>query len=801
MSVVDCIDKLVKTGQITRQIADEALGLYERSRGEFSRSMGPASAEAAAGLAAARALESSAKRLKNDTAKQAIAWAKAEERILSHPKGRVAGVMSMLTRDIWEAGGENVATKGEVIWAQLSRKVDQALEAYSPGIFGQSRQQIAGVRNLVREVFGVETGDATAKAAAAGWKAAEKEAVDRVTAAGRNLPASEDWRVPQFWDTLRVRTFTREEFKADFAAEVDLGALTLWDRDTGAPAKMDRRDFVLDRAYRDITVGDSSATAFSPEQRTFQFSGGADGAEAWLRLSEKYGAGENVFGLLMGHLHKMANEIALAEVVGPNHGAIVRAALTLAKEEEAGLTRLQRLNPLRMLESRSIAERTYDVLTGRANAVDGPLMAGFFGGLRSLNVSSKLGGAIVSAVPGDSVTTALAASYNGMDPGRILSGVIREIGRGGEESRVLAARLQLTAHAAMDSAHGFVRFAGEASGPQILRAMANTVIRAQGLAAWTDMMKRVFTMEFMGNLADHAGHSLDALRGVNEPLANFLDRHQISAKDWDSIRSGAPLEVEGARFLDSEGIADRSLREKLLGAIIEERAFAILEPDARIRAVMTGGTTAGTFWGEMVRSATLFKSFSMTMVATHMMRLATQGPIEKRIWNGTAFVLFNLLAGAAAIQARAVIYGKTPEAMDNPGFWVRSGLQSGSLGVYGDLINASTSRTGRSPISDLAGPAIGAAEDVARLSSQQLRRLMEGDDTTFGAELVRTARRYDPSLWYTRLAVDRLLFDQLQTLVDPDYRASFRRAEKAAQRDFGQSYWWAPGDALPRGVR
>ncbi|QRG09267.1 hypothetical protein EZH22_14010 [Xanthobacter dioxanivorans] len=801
MSVVDCIDKLVKTGQITRQIADEALGLYERSRGEFGRTMGPASAEAAAGLAAARALESSAKRLKNDTATQALAWANAERRVLSHPKGRVAGVMSMLTRDIWEAGGENVATKGEVIWAQLSAKFGQALEAYSPGIAGQSRQQIAGVRNLVRELFDVETGDGMAKAAAAGWKAAEKEGTDRILAAGRNVPLADAWRLPQFWDTLRVRAFTREEFKADFAAELDRGALTLWDRDTGAPAKADRRDFVLERAYRDITVGDSASTAFSPEQRTFQFADGAAGAEAWLRLQEKYGSGQNVFGVLTGHLQRMANEIALAEVIGPNHGAIVRAALTLAKEEEAGLSRWQRLNPLRMLESRSIAERAYDVLTGRANAVDGPLMAGFFGGLRSLNVASKLGGAIVSAIPGDSVTTALAASYNGMDPGRILTGVIREISRGGEESRQIAARLQLTAHAAMDSAHSFVRFAGEASGPQILRAMATTVIRAQGLAWWTDTMKRVFTMEFTGHLADHAGHSLDALRKVDAPLANFLDRHQISAKEWDTIRAGAPLEVEGARFLDTEAIGDRALREKLLGAMIEERAFAVLEPDARIRAVMTGGTTAGTFWGEMVRSATLFKSFSMTMVATHLMRLATQGPIEQRVWNGAAFVLFNLLAGAAAIQARAVLYGKTPEAMDTPGFWVRSGLQSGSLGVYGDLINASTSRTGRSPVSDLAGPAIGAAEDVARLSSQQLRRLMEGADTTFGAEAVRTARRYDPSLWYTRLAVDRLLFDQIQTLVDPDYRASFRRSEKAAQRDFGQSYWWAPGDALPRGVR
>ncbi len=30
-------------------------------------------------------------------------------------------------------------------------------------------------------------------------------------------------------------------------------------------------------------AGDSSSTAFSPEQRTFQLADGADGAEAWLR--------------------------------------------------------------------------------------------------------------------------------------------------------------------------------------------------------------------------------------------------------------------------------------------------------------------------------------------------------------------------------------------------------------------------------------------------------------------------------------------------------------------------------------
>jgi membrane-associated protease RseP (regulator of RpoE activity) len=117
-----------------------------------------------------------------------------------------------------------------------------------------------------------------------------------------------------------------------------------------------------------------------------KLTGSAHGSmgEAWLRLSDKYGSGQNVIGMLTGHLNKMATDIALAEVVGPNHGAIVRAALKHVGEQEAGFSTLQRLNPLRMLESALVARRTYDVLTGRANAVEGPLMSGIFGGLRSI---------------------------------------------------------------------------------------------------------------------------------------------------------------------------------------------------------------------------------------------------------------------------------------------------------------------------------------------------------------------------------------------------------------------------------
>ena len=74
------------------------------------------------------------------------------------------------------------------------------------------------------------------------------------------------------------------------------------------------------------------------------------------------------------------------------------------------------------------------------------------------------------------------------------------------------------------------------------------------------------------------------------------------------------------------------------------------------------------------------------------MRIATLGSIKQRAWNRAAFALFSLFAGAAAIQARAVLCGKAPEPMGSPGSWVRSGLQSGSFGVHGGLVRCRSCR-------------------------------------------------------------------------------------------------------------
>lgn len=796
--VADCIAKLVATGRITRDIGDEAQALYERSKGEFQRDMGPAQAEAAAGLAAARAMEAGARKLKTDAAKQALAWANFEKTALEHPDGPVAGVLDQLSQSLRGRGTRNVDTVREDIWNRLASMFGSAMTHYAPGILGVNKEQIASARRLIYEIFGVQSGDHNAAAAGKAWSDIRKYAEDRARAAGRNFEPNETWRLPQPWQSEQVRKVVESEFIRDFHDEIDNGGIArLWDRDTGKPVRADNVDFVLRRAYNDIISSGGSTGTFAREMRTFEFAPGQAGADAWLRLQQKYGVGDNIFGLLTGHMNRMATEIALSEVIAPNHRAAIAAIMPRLRTQEAKLSTLERLNPTRMLESRALVQKTYDVLTGRANAVEGPVIAGILGGLRSINTAAQLKGAIISSVPGDSVTSMLAAQFNGMPVGRLVSGVVRELARGGEESRQLAARLNLAAHGAMEYGHGYRFFQDQVAGPAQLRWLGTTMIRAQGLQAWTELIKRVFSMEMMGHLGDHFGHDFASLQSVNRPLASFLERYQISPAEWDAIRAAPLSEVNGARFADTTAIADQKLAEKVRTAVIQERRYAMLEPDARIRGITTGGLPQGTFLGEVARNLFLFKSFSLTMAATHVMRIATQGPIESRIWNATVFAIYGSIAGALAMQAKNIIYGKDPQDMRKATFWAQAFLQGGGVGIYGDLINSAFSRSGRSPIADFGGPVVGVGEDLARLTSGQLRRVYEGKDATFGGELVRTLKRYTPGTYYTKLAVDRLMWDQLQTMVDRDYRGSFRRMEDRLKQDTGQRFWWRPGEVEP----
>ena len=199
------------------------------------------------------------------------------------------------------------------------------------------------------------------------------------------------------------------------------------------------------------------------------------------------------------------------------------------------------------------------------------------------------------------------------------------------------------------------------------------------------------------------------------------------------------------------------------------------------------------------------KAGLMALMTKDMWRgggLMRDAPIENRIARGIAFMTLSTAAGAVSLQAAAIAAGKDPLDMGSAKFWTQAYIKGGAGGLYGDLLAAGIrgDRSAADVAAEFTGPLPGLAADAFRLAGAPVRA--ELDDSgrpkkpTLGRELINLGKRNTPNTFYTKLAIDRLWWDKLQILVDPDYRGSFRRANQAAKKQ-GPGFWWAPGATSP----
>jgi hypothetical protein len=126
-------------------------------------------------------------------------------------------------------------------------------------------------------------------------------------------------------------------------------------------------------------------------------------------------------------------------------------------------------------------------------------------------------------------------------------------------------------------------------------------------------------------------------------------------------------------------------------------------------------------------------------------------------------------------------------------------LQGGGFGIFGDILFYDVNRFGGSAAVTLMGPVVQLGDDVRKLTVGNIMQLPGDDPTNAGREATNFVRRYLPggSIWYARLALNRIVFDELQKELDPNYAASFRRMEARARNEFDQDFWWRPGETSP----
>jgi hypothetical protein len=232
--------------------------------------------------------------------------------------------------------------------------------------------------------------------------------------------------------------------------------------------------------------------------------------------------------------------------------------------------------------------------------------------------------------------------------------------------------------------------------------------------------------------------------------------------------------------------------------LAEEADTGMLTPDVRTHAIINESTTPGTLWGEFARSMMLFKTFSIAMVTKALPRIFAEGAGHSRASVAAQWAIGMMVGGAISMQLKDFAKGRNPRDMADPGFWGAALLQSGGMGIFGDFLLQDANRFGGGLANTIAGPVAGFASDLQKLTVGNVQQAAEGTDTKFTAEAIQFAKNYAPlmNLWYTRLALDHLLFYHVQEAANPGY---LRRMRQRTAREQNQSFWWAPDDNLPAG--
>lgn len=821
VTVEACVNRLVKAGKLDRKTADEAIALYKGTQGTLGSNLPPSSAAAASALQAAQLLQARSAARRASVAKQAIAYQAGLGRVVSHPAGPGAGLAGILTRDMWNVHGQNVYARSEALVHNFQTRFKVGIKAFSPTALGW-RQDTIGVDNMIDEIYAVHAGKASvsgnpiARAAAEGWKNMTDWGIARAIAGGRLVSPLDEWRLPQFWTTSRVRKHKKDWFQ-EMGDAIQQGRVTMVDGKTGGPLSPMEVPARMQEAFDHITdnrARGGGVAAFAPQMRLFRF----NDAATYKQFMHKYGPGQDVFGMMMGHMKSMADEIAFIDVMGPDYQATFKALHDVVVKQQgleptrarfrddrdagkglvASSARFVGRASVVGFESPQGLQRTFDTMMGSLSVPESELWAAAGNGLRSWQAAAQLGSATIPAVLGDPVTMFMSSRHAGIAPLRVIGRAMAMTWVPGVgASRQIAERIGITAAAASQSAIATKRFMDDMWDSGIVAKVTTSVLRASIITRWTESAKTAFNLEMSAFLAEHA----HLPRGQTpEELERFFDRYEISPADWDTLRATPAFSTGNARFFDYTAVADDALREKLLTGVMDEQHMAVLEPDARVKGFATGGTRSGTFVGEVWRSGAQYKSFPMTMVATHFMRAASQSnPTSKAVYLAQ-LALYTTIAGGAMIQARSMTQGREPDDMSKASFWGRAALAGGGLGIFGDLLVAPFSRADTTPAETFLGPVMGSLPvGISRIISEHVAALREGEESNIGRELVRFGKSNAPgtSLWYSRLVTNRLVWDQLQMLVDRDYRRSFRRTEQRARTELGSKYWFRPGETRP----
>jgi hypothetical protein len=758
----------------------------------------------AAATQAMQDLQAEAARRVANTQRQIVKTAETNNRIAQQRQAYGSGHTAALVRDI-----ENTQHYADGVKNDYVRDLRDLIEAGSDGTgAGIGRRALMALfdadnpvmsRDLAAEIFGNangSTGNTVAAKAAKAWLSTIEAMRSRFNAAGGNVRKLDYGYLPQPHEQARVLAAGRDAWAQKLLPQLDRTRYLNEDGSRMSDAEVlqvlrGAWDTISSDGLNKLTPGQfqgngARANAGS-ESRQIHFKD----APAYLDYMAEFGRG-SMYDAMVGHIGGMARDIGLVERYGPNPEQQFRVQRDQAAIGDHGAQRVFGLLP----------ESYWSVVNGASATPQSPRIALIGRDLRNIQTAAKLGSAVISSVT-DLGTFFVTTGYNKLGYWQALKNIGAQ---GNKQTREFLAGHGIIADSLVSDMN---RWAGDHLGHNWSGRLANSTMKLSLMNAWSDSLRNAFQMTMMGGLGRMS-------RTPWAKLSQFdrvrMERHGITPADWQVMQAAQLVPFRGQEFLTPDAIyatanpRAQEVAAKMLGLIKDEGEFAVINPDMATRAIQTwGGNQAGTLQGEMSRSVMQFKSFPIAMISRHWRRMmdmpSVPGAPFNRLAYGAAMATTLTVLGAVAFQVKQLLQGKDPAAMDSPKFWARAGLQGGAMGILGDLLlsdpNDAPGDAAANAVKNVAGPAPGAAfELLFKLGAENVHEAAAGKDTHAAAEGLRFLKSNTPliNLWYTRAAIDHALLQQVQENVSPGYLS---RMKARAKKEWGQDYWWEPGEALP----
>ena len=831
MSLKNCIVEGVNEGRITQQQAQEATDLFESLESELVESLGVEGAAAAAGKQAFDQLKYDAVRRKQHNLLRIKKFAELQRQMREHKhaygtkgasplKGSMDGARpgkALQAMLFWDETAPQFSTNLHGTYISARR---QALAQMSDGLRA-NRQTLTGRRGkamnheLLKEVFGEDSANPTAKLVAEQWAAASEYLRLRANAAGMAIAKrNEAGYLPQKHDQVKVRSAGKAAWISGIRDKLDLNKMI--DERTGKPFRAEALELALNDVYETISSGGlnkvksgsaGAGKSLANRRMDHRFLVFKD-AEAWQKYMDEFGDGD-VFDTMIGHIDAMSKDIAMLEQFGPNPTTTIEAlkieAQKIANADDARTKSEAAANAFAM-----DANKFDDMLrlfTGEGSIPANVGAANFMSGTRNLMQASLLGGTTLIAVPGDLNTSRITARMAGIPTAKLLRRAFTQFVAplSAQKKVQFAVRLGIAADNWMTHAHGQARFFGELTGPQMTQTFSDVVLRGTALSHWTQSSRQTFGLEFLGHLGELKGKKFSELPATTR---NTLEAYGIAEDRWNIIRS-TEMEIEkGADFVRPLNIEERGdlapglgreIATQLMSLIENETNKAVPQATLRGRATLVGNRKRGTLGGEIVESFAQFKSFPVSVLQGNLLRYLNVDGLGHKALYATEFVVSMTIAGALGLQVRELAKGRDPRDMNDMRFWGSALLLGGGLGLFGDFLYSDLNRYGGGLGASIGGPVAGTADQLRNLTMGNAVQAAMGQDTRTTSELIKFAARNVPgaNIWYSRLALERLVIERLGEMADPRAHRAYRRTQRKRLKDYNQRYWWAPGRAEP----